>query len=352
MRDARQKKGKYVFLLLRLAVVIGGITWAVLWLAREQRWQDFRSVFAQMNPLVFAVALCFFLLSMVIVGLRWWLLLKTQSIYIDLWAAVKLYLLGWFYNNFMPSSVGGDLIRIWYVTKHTDKKFEAGLSVLVDRAVGLLSTLTIAGVFYFLFLRGSGAVLSLDRQGGGTILDSVRQQRLVLFWCAVGLLILLSAVLSFSRSRAWMRRSGSFVYRHGRAGIKRVIKAAILYCASPLIILEAYLLTVFLQLLVITGFWLVGRSMGIEVGVTYYYTFFTLVWVLGALPVSVGGAVVVEGIIVYMFTRFAGIEPEPALAIALVQRIIWMLASIPGAVIHIIGAHLPKRLSLDYDQPE
>ena len=74
----------------------------------------------------------------------------------------------------------------------------------------------------------------------------------------------------------------------------------------------------------------------------------TLTWVLGAIPVSIGGAVVIEGLLAYMFVNFAGVEAEPALALALCQRIVWMLVSLPGAVIHLLGAHLPKDISVDY----
>jgi len=60
-----------------------------------------------------------------------------------------------------------------------------------------------------------------------------------------------------------------------------------------------------MQIMIITGLWLLGTSMGIDVSLSYYYVFFTIGWVVGAIPVSVGGAVVVEGAIVIMFTKFA-----------------------------------------------
>ncbi|MHC4648111.1 MAG: lysylphosphatidylglycerol synthase transmembrane domain-containing protein [Planctomycetota bacterium] len=350
MTEGKAGKRKHLFLFLRIAVVAGGLTWGVVWLSGEQRWRDFKNALLQMDPLAFAVALGFFVISMVIVGLRWWLLLRTQSVFIPLWAAVKLYFLGWFYNNFMPSSVGGDLVRIWYVTRHTDKKFEAGLSVLVDRAVGLLSTLMIAGFFYFLFLRGQDVLPRDDQQSRGGIWESVWQCRYVVLWVLGAVAILLCAILAQPAGRMRVKRIGAFFYAHALATVRKTIKAAILYCTHPVAMFEAFALTVGLQLLVITGFWLVGRSMGIEAGPKYYYTFFTLVWVLGALPVSVGGAVVVEGLIVGFFTRFAGVAAEAALALALCQRIVWMLASLPGAVIHVVGAHLPKDYAKELEE--
>jgi hypothetical protein len=61
--------------------------------------------------------------------------------------------------------------------------------------------------------------------------------------------------------------------------------------------------------------------------------------------------VVVEGTLFYLFVNFAGVEKEAALALVLCQRIVWMLASLPGAVIHLVGAHLPKDFFVDYDKP-
>ncbi len=106
-----------------------------------------------MGPWFFAGIVAAFVVSQAILASRWWLLLRTQGIRINIWAAIRLHFLGLFYNNAMPGSVGGDLIRAWYVTKHTEKKFEAVLSIFVDRFVGLLSSLIMAGFCYFVLLR-------------------------------------------------------------------------------------------------------------------------------------------------------------------------------------------------------
>jgi len=96
---------------LRIAVVLVGIVAGIFWVSREQRWNRLVEIFHQMNIGVFAGVLCIFIISQVVIGLRWWLLLRSQQIFINLWAVVRLYLLGWFYNNFMPGSMGGDLLH-------------------------------------------------------------------------------------------------------------------------------------------------------------------------------------------------------------------------------------------------
>ena len=63
---------------------------------------------------------------------------------------------------------------------------------------------------------------------------------------------------------------------------------------------------------------------------------------------SVGGAGVVEGGLVGLFNVIAGVEAEQALAIALLQRAVWIVAALPGAWIHWTGRHLPKEDAIDY----
>jgi uncharacterized protein (TIRG00374 family) len=343
------KKTSPIFLLLRIAVVAAGITFGVVWLSREQRWQNLVEILRQLNIAIFALALCIFVISQVIIALRWWLLLRTQSIFIDFWASVKLYFLGWFYNNFMPSSVGGDLIRAWYVTRHTDKKFQAVLSVFVDRIIGLSSTLIIAVFFYSIFLWGQASKIFTSGEKKTGLLKSIAEHKSYLFWLLVVIAALFCVILLHRRGRAILQKAWSSLRNHSLRMIKKLKDAIILYCRKPLVILQAFGLTVFLQLLTITGFWFLGTNLGIEASIKYYYVFFTLTWVLGAVPVSIGGAVVVEGLLAYMFIHIAGVQAEAALALALCQRIVWMLASLPGAAIHLMGAHLPKDFFIDYD---
>ena len=339
MSGAKVKKSKYIFLLLRIAVVVCGIIWVVFWVSREQRWSKLAKIFLQRNVGIFAVTLGIFVICQVIVALRWWLLLRSQSIFIEFWAAVRLLFLGLFYNNYMPGSVGGDLIRAWYVTKHTDKRFEAVLSVFVDRAIGLLSTLIIAAFFYSLFLRGHGSVITTSDQGG--FLESVAKYRWIVLWGFAAVAVVLGGLSSHRRGREILRKAWSYICVHAAGMIKKLIDAVTIYCSKPLTILTVFGLTVFVQITVITGFWLLGVNLGIDAGLRYYYVFFTLAWVLGALPISIGGAVVVEVLLASLFIKFAGVGEEPASALVLCQRAVWMLASLPGVVIHLLGAHLP-----------
>ena len=339
MPETKTEKSKYIFLFLRILVVAVGVIWAIVWVSRGQRWSNLASIFRRMNLGVFAVTLGIFVICQVMVGFRWWLLLRVQSIFIHFRAAVRLNFLGLFYNNFLPSSVGGDFLRAWYVTKHTHKRFEAALSVFVDRFIGLLSTLIIAVFFYVLFLRTQADTVTFTGRSGPS--KFLTEYKGGIIWVVGVLAAVFCGLLLHRRSRVLLRAAWLHIRIHGVRALEKLKDAVHVYYRKPLTILAAFGMTVFIQIMMITCFWFLGKNLGITADLKYYYVFFTLTWVLGALPVSIGGAVVVEGTLAYLFIRYAGVEAEAALALALCQRIVWMIASLPGAVIHLIGAHLP-----------
>jgi len=285
MPKTKTKKSKKIFLVLRIAVVTAGIICFIMWVSRGDRWSKLISIFRQMNLGVFAVTLSIFVVTQVMVGFRWWLLLRTQSIFISLPAAVRLNFLGWFYNNFMPGSVGGDLLRAWYVTKHTAKKFEAVLSVFIDRVIGLLSTFVIALFFYMFFLRGRGPVItSTDRNG---FFESIAAYKQVLLCVFASIVVISCILLIHKKGRSMLEKLWLYIRARAITMIVKFKDAIVIYCRNIGTILVVFGLTVFLQLLTITGFWLLGRNLGIEASVVYYYVFFTITWVLGAIPGSI-----------------------------------------------------------------
>jgi len=350
MPETETQKKKYIFILVRIVVVAAGITWAVIWLSRGQRWSNLTAVFHRMNLGVFAAVLGVFVVCQLMIAFRWWLLLRTQSIFIALWPAARLHFLGLFYNNFMPGAVGGDLLRAWYVTRHTDKKFYAVLSVFVDRVIGFLGSVIIAVFFYLFFLRRQCAEAVLDIKSG--LPQSFVKSKQVILWVAIIFAAVFYGLLSHSKGRLLLKNIWLFIKIRCKKLLENFKDAVVLYCRKPLAILSVFGLTFFLQLMTITGFWFLGRNLGIEVGIIYYYVFFPLSWALGAIPVSIGGAVVVEGVLAYLFIQFAGVGAEAALALVLCQRIVWMIASLPGAAIHLVGAHLPAPAGLPEDFPQ
>lgn len=346
MPDA-QKVGKKDRLawIARIAVA----TAAILWVFRGQDWRELVAVFRSLNLWWFAFSLGVFTVAQVVVALRWWLLLRAQSTRIPVLAAIRLFFLGLFYNNVMPGAVGGDLLKAWYVTKHTDRKIAGVLSVFVDRLIGLIALVLMAVATYSMFVRG-GIVRDAGQEnavsGGG-----LSQYRDAVLWMSAAVAVILVLLLVHPYTRARSRRTAAGLWCKGLALLREMKDAVVVYWSRPWTLALVFAFTLFSQSTVIVAFWLLGRNLGIEADLSCYFVVFPVMWVISAVPVSIAGLGVFEAGMVEMFGLLAGVPAEQAMVLALCQRFVWVLASLPGGLIHLIGAHLPREeISIDCEE--
>src|SRR3954462_13725856 len=84
-------------------------------------------------------------------AIRWQVLLRVQKIRLSNMRVGALFLIGMFYNQFMPGGTGGDIVKSYLLLKETpDRKAGALLAVLFDRVIGLIALISITGVLIFL----------------------------------------------------------------------------------------------------------------------------------------------------------------------------------------------------------
>lgn len=84
--------------------------------------------------------------------LRWWTLLRSQGIRISIFETVRISFIGYFFNTVMPGSVGGDLVKAFYVARDLPgKRVEAISTIALDRLIGLQAMLTLASVMGLCF---------------------------------------------------------------------------------------------------------------------------------------------------------------------------------------------------------
>lgn len=346
MPQAKIRSSKCISYIVRF-----GIAGAALYLVfRGEDPRQIGRVLLNLNRWVLAAAIGMYVLGQLIFVARWSLLLKVQSIHIGFWPAVRLHFLGLFYNNCLPGAIGGDLPRAWYVTKHTDKKLEAALSVFVDRAVGLAGMLIMAfGCYWFIPEQSRREGFEFSFKLG--FLKALSEHKWILIGISAALVVILALIASRSKGRALLKRGFQSAYQRIVSVLDKVRKSINIYCRKWPTIIYALLLTFACQTMHVIAMWLVGRELGIVVPAKYYFIFFPLSWLLGALPISVGGLGIMEGWLKVMFMRVGTMSGQDALALALCQRLVMLLASLPGALIHLIGAHLPKDFFVDYEKP-
>lgn len=132
---------RHLVTLLKVALA-GGL---IAWLIQSGRLEPARVAAAARHwPLLLGIVgvLC---VQILIVTWRWNLLLRTQDIRLSYRRTLSLTMIGLASTLFMPGSVGGDLVKAYYVTLDaSDKRPQAVMTIFLDRLIGLLGLLTVA----------------------------------------------------------------------------------------------------------------------------------------------------------------------------------------------------------------
>src|SRR5207253_2227117 len=83
-------------------------------------------------------ALVLYLLTVLLSAWRWGLLLDAQGVDVPFTFLTNSFLVAFFFNNFLPSNIGGDVIRIRDTSRAAGSKTLATTVVLIDRGIGVL----------------------------------------------------------------------------------------------------------------------------------------------------------------------------------------------------------------------
>jgi uncharacterized protein (TIRG00374 family) len=127
---------------LRLAASVGLLGL----LAKLTDWPRLAEQFARVDWRLWALTVGIYLVAQVLSALRWQLLARPLGFPGTLGRFTAVYFIGMYFNLFLPTSVGGDVLRAWYVDQGSGRKVDALLSVFVDRLNGFLVLLGIACV--------------------------------------------------------------------------------------------------------------------------------------------------------------------------------------------------------------
>lgn len=131
---ARRGKVDPMWLAIKSAISLGLIV-VVSWkLDFAAVWDKSRQL---SGTLILAVVLMF-VVQTVVAAWRWWVILRHHHLAIRLLTAVRISFIGAFFNQLLPSSIGGDVARAWYVYRYGYSKGIAVITVLSDRIYGML----------------------------------------------------------------------------------------------------------------------------------------------------------------------------------------------------------------------
>ncbi len=259
-------------------------------------------------------ALALYLAGVPLRAYRWQGLLLALHVAIPLRRLVSLYFVGTFFNNILPTGVGGDVVRAYELSKDGAGAAAAASTVLVDRAAGLLVLLAIAlisTVFSFRMID-----LNLALVIAGISLGSFAGVAVLLWddlWRKV------ARVLPGAR-RLLARRGLEAFYRSLQVYRGRAV-------------VQALVLSFVFNVVLIAVNYLIALSMGVNISLWYFLLFIPLISFSLILPVSVSGLGVREGTYVLLFGQ-AGVAAPLALAMSLAFYALNVATGLIGGVIY------------------
>jgi len=302
-------------------IVSGGLLY---WLfSREDT--DFASILATVraaSPGWLLIALAIYFVVLLISTWRWQRFLSAQHIDLPFGRLVSTYLVATFFNNFLPSNVGGDVVRITDTAKAAKSKTLAAMIVLVDRGIGLLG---------LGFLAAVGASLTawvsptLGPVGPGIL------------WLG------LSVAIAGVAWAVWMPHGVGALLRPLRTlhqewvgeRIEQLMTALHKFRSAPMALVAGFGASVLVQGLLVGFYAAIAHALHFDIPIAYLAVVVPINFIVQMLPVSVGGLGVRESTFVLYLKPF-GVAPQSALTLSLTSWILIVLFSLSGAVAYLV----------------
>jgi glycosyltransferase 2 family protein len=279
-------------------------------------------VLASVDGWWMAAGACLMLVSLVVRAYRWQIILRGIGSSIPFNRLVELYFVGSFFNAFLPSGIGGDVVRAAEAAQDVETQ-EAVSSVLVDRLTGLMALLAMA-------------VLMLPFRPS-IFPDELAW--LVAIVCVLGLTVGF-IILDGRMLRNLISKFPKIFRKPGQGFIERLI-ITIESCGWSAIN-QALLISVVFNLIQV-GWWATtGKAIGLTIPYSYYMLVVPIMAAALLIP-SVGGLGVREWLAPTLFAG-TGIGVEAAVALTILVFALERLASLLGAPVYIFASIRDYRL--------
>ncbi|MDP6963310.1 MAG: lysylphosphatidylglycerol synthase transmembrane domain-containing protein [Planctomycetota bacterium] len=249
---------------------------------------------ASLSQLAFGAG-CWFILS-VLGSLRWYWLANAAAVPISYKRSLRLVFVGFFFNNVMFGSTGGDVMRAYLVTQNMhENRWRAVISVIVDRVIGLFVLLTIAAVVLILFE-------STNPEQFKSVPGLYAMRRFVLLFI-VGFIACILMYLS-GRVRRALRLKTLISKLPAQSIINKVHDATSLYRSHFAAVIKAFLISIPLQVAGISAFFFIASAIGSELSMRDQAIIFPLVQTASSVPIAPAGWGIGEQLYGWFFQRF------------------------------------------------
>jgi uncharacterized protein (TIRG00374 family) len=265
-----------------------------------------------------ATALALYYLMICVSAWRWGVLLDAQGLHFPLRRLTSSFFVATFFNNFLPSNIGGDVVRIADTAPAAGSRTRAATVVLIDRGMGLLGLALIAA---------TGATLTrvdLGPVGPG------------LLW--LGFIVAVAvAAPALLNPEAFTRLLKPLRVLHAEwidIRLARLTDSLSRFKETPAALASCFAGAIVVQAILVAFYLAVARSMRIPVGFAELALVVPISFIVQMVPISMNGFGVREATFAFYFTRF-GLPLESGLLVSFVGAAVIMLFSLSGGAVYL-----------------
>ncbi len=253
--------------------------------------------------------------------------MEIQNINLPVGNVACLSLIGFFFNNFLPTSVAGDFVKAHYTARYTSRTLESYTSIIIDRIFGLFSFIFIA-----LF-----ALLLADKD-----IKSPLVVRIITGMLLLSILLILLITTDFFTARFRRLISRLKLAELNRA-IHQFLNTLAHYKGNVRIILFAFYTSVIAQIISVFVVSILANGLSLNVSLGLLFLTLPIISVISMLP-SLNGLGLREGAYVVFLGRYVG--QEQALAISILWLGVVLCVSFIGGIVYFLKDVLLKERGL------
>ena len=270
------------------------------------------------NPIFFTLAYFSYMVTVLIAAVRFYFSSHVLGFNKKYFQLLQLNFVGAFFNNFLPTTFGGDALRGYYLKKGSHISMSKAVACIVyERYTGMV----------VLFWAASAAFIL---QSIGIISKSTWEipKQLILF-THIGSIITIFLVPFLPQINKRLLGNANWIY-------KKVIEPVVVYWHDLKLMTKILILSILLQVFVLLCHFLIAMALGINIPISYYFVFYPLTTIAGFMIPSLNGLGIREGTYIYFLSR-VNIPNEQGLAFSICWLIILLITSFIGGLVYMFG---------------
>ena len=277
----------------------------LVYLLSQQGWGEILAAVQRISWGRLALAFAIMIVSRLSVSGRWYTLLRSSGLKVSFGQAARITFAGLFATNFLPTTIGGDVVRLAGALQLNLDAAVSAASLVVDRLIGMAGMVVALPFGLPSFIQSGGFHQALPRAQPA-----------------------LAAGLSSLPLGKWWKAA----WERGLRIVSRLFNALVIWLKQPRALIAALALTWVHMLCLFSVLYLAFTGMGEHLSFPLIGGLYSIVYLVTLLPVSINGYGVQEISMTLIFSTAGGASVASSLTAALLFRTLMMLASLPGVL--------------------